>query len=234
MKMRPPSHAKGRQLAQTGGEMLVNMVPVFGGTIAVALTVALNHTLNKRREQWFTDLAEAVDELQDRLDGFDPAALAENEAFVDAVVTATRIVDRTSQREKIEVLRNAVLNSALPSAPDEDVQQLYFRLIDDLTPTHTRLLTLLNDPPGWFDARPQLQRPQFGMSSNRTALINAAMPDLGGMGPQMIERFYAALTDAGLVNGALSGMMTAQGAWQSVTTEFAARFLAFVRDPRTG
>lgn len=214
--------------------MLVNMVPVFGGTIAVALTVALNHTLNKRREQWFTELAEAVDELQDRLDGFDPAALAENEAFVDAVVTATRIVDRTSQREKIEVLRNAVLNSALPSALDVDVQQLYFTLIDDLTPTHMRLLTLLNDPPGWFDARPQLQRPQFGMSSNRTALINAAMPDLGGMGPQMIERFYAALTDAGLVNGALSGMMTAQGAWQSVTTEFAARFLAFVRDPRTG
>jgi hypothetical protein len=28
----------------------------------------------------------------------------------------------------------------------------------------------------------------------------------------MIERFYAALTDGGLVNGALSGMMTAQGA----------------------
>lgn len=97
-----------------------------------------------------------------------------------------------------------------------------------------RLLTLLNDPPGWFDARPQLQRPQFGMSSNRTALINAVMPDLGEMGQQMIERFYAALTDAGLVNGALSGMMTAQGTWQSVTTEFAARFLAFVRDPRTG
>lgn len=214
--------------------MLVNMVPVFGGTIAVALTVALNHTLNKRREQWFTELAEAVDELQDRFDGFDPAALAENEAFVDAVVTATRIVDRTPQREKIEVLRNAVLNSALPSALGEDVQQLYFTLIDDLTPTHMRLLTLLNDPPGWFDARPQLQRPQFGMSSNRTALINAAMPDLGGMGQQMIERFYAALSDAGLVNGALSGMMTAQGAWQSVTSEFAARFLAFVRDPRTG
>ncbi len=234
MKTTPPSHSKGRQLAQTGAEMLVNMVPVFGGTIAVALTVALNHALNKRREQWFTELAEAVDELQGRFDGFDPDTLAENEAFVDAVVTATRIVDRTSQREKIEVLRNAVLSSALPTAPDEDVQQLYFTLIDDLTPTHLRLLTLLNDPPGWFDARPQLQRPQFGMSSNRTALINAAMPDLGERGPQMIERFYAALTDGGLVNGALSGMMTAQGAWQSVTTDFAARFLAFLRDPRMG
>jgi hypothetical protein len=32
----PPSHSNGRQLAQTGAEMMVNMVPVFGGTIAVA------------------------------------------------------------------------------------------------------------------------------------------------------------------------------------------------------
>ena len=234
METTPPSHSKGRQLAQTGAEMMVNMVPVFGGTIAVALTVALNHKLNERRERWFTELAEAVEELQGRFDGFDPDSLAENEAFVDAVVTATRIVDRTSQREKIEVLRNAVLNSALPAAPDQDVQQLYFALIDDLTPTHMRLLTLLDDPPGWFDARPALHRPQFGMMSSRTALISAAMPDLADEGPQMIERFYAALTDGGLVNGALGGTMTGQGAWQPVTTEFAARFLAFIRDPRSG
>jgi hypothetical protein len=50
----------------------------------------------------------------------------------------------------------------------------------------------------------------------------------------MIERFYAALTDGGLVNGALSGMMTAQGAWHRVTTEFARGFMAFLSDPRIG
>src|SRR5215217_6373795 len=119
MDTTPPSHSKGRQVAQTGTEMVVNMVPIFGGTIAVALTVALNHRLNERRERWFTDLAEAVEELQERLDGFDPDALADNDAFLDAVVTAIRIVDRTSQAEKLEMLRNAVLNSATPTAPDE-------------------------------------------------------------------------------------------------------------------
>jgi hypothetical protein len=64
----PPSHSRGRQLAQTSAEMIANMVPVFGGTIAVALTVALNHKLNKRRERWFTELAEAVEELRDRFE----------------------------------------------------------------------------------------------------------------------------------------------------------------------
>ena len=57
------------------------------------------------------------------------------------------------------------------------------------------LLTLLNDPPGWFDNRPDLQRPEFGFWSNRTALIKAAIPELAKKGQRMIERFYAALMD---------------------------------------
>jgi hypothetical protein len=188
--------------------------------------------LHKRREQWFTALAEAVEELRERFEGLNPDALADNDAFLDAVVTAARIVDRTSQEEKLDMLRNAVLNSALPTAPEEDVQRLYFTLIDDLTATHMHLLTLLSDPPGWFENRPDLERPQFGNISNRTALIKAALPGLTEKHPRIIERFYAALTDGGLVNGQLGGMMTAQGAWQPVTTVFASGFLAFLRDPR--
>ena len=65
-------------------------------------------------------------------------------------------------------------------------------------------------------------------------MVSAAIPDLADEGPQMIERFYAALTHGGPLNGALGGTMTAQGAWQPVTTEFAAHFLAFIRDPRLG
>jgi hypothetical protein len=232
METNPPAHSRARELTETSVEMIVNLVPMVGSTVAVALMTALDRNLNKRRERWLTELAEAVEELRQRFDGFNPDALADNGVFVDAVVTATRTVDRTSQQEKIDVLRNAVLNSAMPGAPDQDIQQLYFGLIEDLTPTHIRLLTLLNDPPGWFDRRPDLSRPQFGLSSNRVTLISAAMPDLGAKGQPLIERFYAALTDGGLVNGPLHGMMTASGAWQAITTEYATAFLAFIRDPR--
>jgi hypothetical protein len=61
--------------------------------------------------------------------------------------------------------------------------------------------------------------------------FTAALPDLGAKGQAIIERFYAALTDGGLVNGSLPGMMTADGAWQAVTTDHAKAFLAFVHDP---
>lgn len=232
METTPPAHSKSRELAQDTTEAILNLVPVVGGTIATTLTVALNYRLNGRRERWFSELAEGVNELQERFEGFDPESLADNEQFLDAVVTATRTVDRSSQREKIEALRNAVLNSALPGAPDHDLQQLYLSMVDDLTPTHLRLLTLLNDPPLWFNQRPELQRPQFNLSSNRIQLINAALPDLAEKGDQVIERFYSALTSNGLVDGQLQGMMSANGAWQSVTTEFATAFLSFIADPR--
>ena len=58
------------------------------------------------------------------------------------------------------------------------------------------------------------------------------MPDLAAKGQEVVECFYAALTDNGLVNGQLQGMMSADGAWQSVTAEFAAAFLTFISDPR--
>ncbi|MCP2365761.1 hypothetical protein HD597_012865 [Nonomuraea thailandensis] len=232
METNPPAHSKGRELTQTAIEAIVNLVPAVGSTITVLLMAGLNHKLNQRRERWLTELAEAVEELSRSLDGFDPDALVDNDAFVDAVMTATQTVFRTSQQDKIEVLRNAVLNSAMPGAPDLDIQQLFFDLIDRLTPTHMRLLALLNDPPGWFDRHPELTRPTFSLSSNRVQLISAALPDLGAQGQAIIERFFAPLADGGLVNGSIHGMMTAAGAWQPMTTDHASAFLAFIRDPR--
>ncbi|SCF29428.1 hypothetical protein GA0074695_5253 [Micromonospora viridifaciens] len=231
MEIEPPSHSKARQAAQAGLEAGLNLVPMVGGTVAVVLMTALNHGLKKRQEAWFTELAEAVEDLRGKVDGFDPEALGENDAFLDAVMTATRIAERNSQQTKLEALRNALLNAALPGAPDQDDQQHYFRLIDDLTPTHIRLLDLLNDPPGWFD-RTGLPRPEFGMSSNRTALIQAGMPELAEKGQEAIRRYYTGLESANLLAGSLGGMMTGSGAWGSATNELGRDFLAFIRDPR--
>ena len=61
-----------------------------------------------------------------------------------AVVIGTQLISRIGeswpsldrshlQMEKLDMLRHTVLNSALPTAPDEDVQRLLFTLIDELT-----------------------------------------------------------------------------------------------------
>jgi len=233
MDTTPPAHSERRDSLSTVAEMALNLVPGVGGPLAVALKHRLNANLQRRQETWLGELATGLEDLRQRFEGFDPDKLADDDVFVDAVLTASRMAARNSQREKLDALRNAVLNAALPGSPDEDEQQRLFALIDDLTPTHLRLLALLNDPPAWFERTGRV-RPQFALSSNRTAMIKAAMPEIVARGEGALPRFYGDLERWGLLSGSLGGMMSADAAFNAVTNDYAGTFLAFVQDPRSG
>jgi hypothetical protein len=221
MEPTPPAENDRTHALKRVAEMGIAAIPVVGGPLQVSFQEAAGRKLAERREKWFAGLATRLADLEGRLGDFDH--LADEEVFFDAVMRATRIADQTSRQEKIEALRIAVINSVAPGAPDADRQQLYFDLIDQLTPTHFRLLHLLNDPPGWFDDRPELTRPQFGMSSSRQTLIAHAMPDLGAQAREVVERYCGLLVSGELVNASFGGTMTAQGFWQAVTTNFRPR-----------
>jgi hypothetical protein len=223
----PPSHSDRREGLQKAAEMVIASLPVVGGALQIAFSDAMGRQLLARREEWLTELAEAVNDLRERIGHFEDAA--ENPEFVDAVITATQIADRTSRRLKREALRNAVLNSALPNAPDADTQQLFFDLIDRFTPTHMQLLAHLDDPGGWFDRR-EIARPSF-YSAARTAVIEVAMPEFAGR-KHLIDRYANGLTANGLINAALGALMTENGLWQPATTQLGREFLAFIKDPR--
>jgi ribosomal protein L17 len=109
-------------------------VPVAGGALAVAFVSAVSWQLNQRRPEWLSELAEAVEDLRERIGDASFEALAENSLFVDAVVTTTRAIDHTHQEEKIAALRNAVLNSVAPNAPDADMQAMFLNLVERFTP----------------------------------------------------------------------------------------------------
>ncbi|WP_281899911.1 hypothetical protein [Phytohabitans aurantiacus] len=229
MEPKPPNDSDRSHAIKRIVEMGIAAIPVVGGPLQISFQEAAGRKLAERREKWFAGLVPRLAELEERFGDF--AHLADEDAFFDAVMRATRIADQTSRQEKLEALRNAVINSVAPGAPDADRQQLHFDLIDQLTPTHFRMLHLLNDPSGWFDDRPELTRPQFGMSSSRPTLIEHAMPDLAVQGREVMERYYGLLGSGGLVNASLGGMMTAQGAWQAITTNFGREFLAFIQNP---
>ncbi|PZG01481.1 hypothetical protein C1I99_07110 [Micromonospora deserti] len=166
--------------------------------------------------------------LEEQIGDF--AELTSEDAFMDALTTAAQIADRTSRAEKLEALRNAVVNSVMPDAPDVDTQQLFFEMIDRFTPTHVRMLTLLSDPPGWFD-RHGMPRPGISMGP-KTAIIEAGMPELAGR-RDLIDRYAGALTVAGLINQSISGIMSAGGLWVPATAPLGIEFLAFVADPES-
>jgi hypothetical protein len=140
MDTTPPGKSTGREIVERAAEAALGSVPVVGAALAVTFVTALGWRLEQRREKWFTKLAQGVEELRGRVEDLDLGKLADNPLFVDAVVTATRTVEHTHQEEKISALRNAVLNSAAPEAPDADTQAVMLSLIDRFTPSHLRPL----------------------------------------------------------------------------------------------
>ncbi len=103
MDTTPPGKSKGKEnSAERVAEAGAGSVPVVGAAFAVALVTALNWKLNQRRDDWLENLAEAVEQLGERVDGFDAGSLVSKPEFVDAVVSAVRTVEHTSQEEKAD------------------------------------------------------------------------------------------------------------------------------------
>jgi hypothetical protein len=75
------------------------------------------------------------------VEGLTPEKLAVSEPFISAFAHATQVALRTQQQEKLEALRNAVLNVATRATEiDEDRQTAFLSLIDRFTPAHIRIL----------------------------------------------------------------------------------------------
>ena len=113
----------------------VSGLPLVGGLTAELLELALASPVSKRRDEWMESLARRLEHIQARLD-----SLAEDPAFVTTVLRATQIAIRNHAEEKLDALRNAVINSAVGRAPEEDRRTLFLNLVENFTPTHLRIL----------------------------------------------------------------------------------------------
>lgn len=228
METTPPSRSTGREIVERITEAALGSVPIVGSALAVTFVTALGWRLEERREKWFTQLAEGLEELRKRVDGgLDLEALIDDDRFTDAVVSATRTVEHTHQAEKIEALRNAVLNSAVTGAPDADTQAILLNLVDRLTASHLRMLTLWDDPQAWFVSH-GLAWP--ASSGSRALTVEAAMPEMQGR-RDFTMLIASELKAAGLLAADLAGTASAHGMMQRLTTHFGRQLVRFISPP---
>ena len=222
MDTAPPGKSTGREIVERAAEAALGSVPLVGNALAVTFVTALSWRLEQRREKWFTELADAVEQLHGQVGGLSLESLAGNDLFTDAVVTATRTVEHTHQAEKIEALRNAVLNSVSPGAPDADT----LNLIGRFTPSHLRMVTLWDDPPAWF-ASHGIPQPQAAFATSRTVTVEAALPEMHDA-----RDFYllvaSELSAAGMLSAGLVGMVQPPSLMSRLTTDFGRQFVRFI------
>lgn len=59
---------------------------------------------------------------------------------------ATQIALRSHQTEKLNALRNAIVNVAKGSAPDEVLQNVFLNFVDSFTEMHLKILKVFQSP----------------------------------------------------------------------------------------
>lgn len=98
--------------------------------------------LQKRLEKWQEDVAIALRRLEND-QGVKLETLQNNELFISIVAQATAIAVRNHQKEKLEALKNVIVNSGVSLGVDDDIQLTFVRFLDELTPSHLKLLKFI-------------------------------------------------------------------------------------------
>ena len=123
---------------------VVSSVPYIGGIGAEFFAMVISPPVERRRDEWADSIAEGIRqfEAQQRCVIKD---LRDSPAFIDIVIHATAVAMRASQKEKLESLRNAVMNAAL-GGPSENLQQMFIEILDAFTPWHIQVMKQLQIP----------------------------------------------------------------------------------------
>lgn len=210
---------------------LISLVPAAGGSLQILFETVFSAPLEKRKEKWMQELSGALMQLQQIAGDLTPERLAENEAFITMAIQASGIAIRSHQQSKLDALRNAVINSALPTSTDEDEQMAFIHLVDQFTPSHLRLLALLNDPHKWMtqNGRPAV-RDNF---STVWAVIAHFMPSLINR-EDTVNNLVRDLQTGGVIQPRLAvrAEIEGSGALESRTTDYGKRFLRFISAPQ--
>jgi len=227
----PPEKSTARELIEKAVEGSAGIVPIVGGPLAVALALAMGWAHSRRMDAWMSDVAEAITELQEATEDWPSfEELAEDAVFVDAVVNATRAAAATHQSDKLEALRNGILNSLGPEAPSADEQARFFSLVDQFTPSHLRLLAFLHDPAAAF-VEAGIASPTVGPIGSRSLLLDQH-PEFKDAPGHWLQLLRDDLAGAHLTAPwELQTMLSGDRRWESATTPLGSRFLAFIRDP---
>ena len=224
-----PPKAGISDVAHTVVKTGLSAIPMVGGPAAELFAALIVLPLSRRRDKWVQSIADGLKALEEKIQDFALESVQNNEAFATTAMYATQVALRNHHEEKLEALRNAVLNVASGNAPDDDLQLIFLNLIDSLTPWHLRMLCFFQDPIAYGKARGINHSDLYTGSISQT--LEQTFPELRGQ-----RAFYDQIAKDLFARGrigieSLHTMMTASGVLSKRSTEMGDRFVAFITSP---
>jgi hypothetical protein len=200
--------------------LVLSLFPNGAGTEILSLILAA--PVVRRRDEWIVEVASAVDDILNWKEGFTLENLQQNEQFISTLIVATRIATSTHHREKRRMLRNILVKIGTSCNIDEDLQFVYLRLVDDLSPTDVKILEF------------------FWRGNSRIVAINGGMMPLGNKRQEFVDELLPELRGKSHVDQIIQdlrsrGLCTAQditaGMGSQVMTNHGIGFLGFILTP---
>ena len=214
---RVPQPTKGdyvHTLAKAG----ISAIPVIGGPGVELFSWLMQPPLERRKAAWMEAVGEKLAELE--ANGVDLKLLQENDQFVSAVMHATTLALRAHETEKLEALRNALVNIAMGQEPNEARRHFFLECVGSLSELHLRILRLFQKPPG-------LRNATMGGLSH---VLEQEIPNLRGF-RYLYDQFWNDLFARGLVGtSSLHTTMSANGLKDKRTTDLGDMFLGFISE----
>ena len=243
--------------AHAGMRAGLSLAPYFGGPLAEFFSLVIAPPLEKRRDKWLIEIFMRLKKLEEQVEGFKIENLAQNEIFISTLFYATQAAMRTHQREKIDALKNAVINSALRPTVDENLQLMFINFIDRYTPWHLHILLLFDNPRSYGECH-GIKYPSRSSGGNLGTLIEFTFPELNKK-----QEFYDQIVKEMVSNGLLQqprklnpyqhgeqkvtemdlrsflppesvfqDIKSEQGMFASLTTDMGKQFLNFISVPQ--
>lgn len=219
-------------IAYTVAKAGLGSIPYVGAAAAELFGLIVTPPITKRRDEWIESICHDLRNLEETVQGFKIENLSKDDAFITAVLHATLSAQRAHQKEKLDALRHAVINVALHTEPDEDIQLMFLSFIDNFAPWHLRVLKRFHD-------NPPLQ--SFGRDD---AYLVKAFPELLRLEPAQTElagqvEFFAQLVRDLEARGLIDTRSTTKigprgGTMMGIPTELGQRFLRFITFEATG
>lgn len=208
-----------------GARIALGLFPGIGSVLVEIFGSAVESPLTKRRWQTMIQLGEVINDLLER-GVVTEAGLQENDAFISTVAEVCAISLRNHQSEKLDALRNAVRNSALPTCPADDYRQIFLNFVDQCTVSHIKVLQFANDPMLWFK-NTGIGFPGY-KSGDIFRVIDTAIPELNGH-PELRKFIWDDLVDRGLLTPHLTlESKGPQDSFDKKTTTMGADLVRFI------
>lgn len=169
---------------------IVSSVPGIGSLLVTFFDSYIVSPSMERIRNFLEILVRQLKELESKVELVD----FKSPAFQTIIIQAYQIAARTHKEQKLEALRNIVLNSSIPRVLKDDISEMFLDWVDNFTELHISTLKHLH----YLDSyAPGQLNTYFPMLEENEALYNQVLRDLADRGLISLREDYITEEDKG-------------------------------------